>query len=61
MNTFKNRLDKHWRGHPMRLDYKDIYGPCMQSPAYHENKSLQNPLYFYLEIHIEIIETFIFI
>ena len=21
-NTFKKRLDKHWRGYPMRLDYK---------------------------------------
>ena len=34
-NTFKNRLDKHWRGHSMRLDYKApyAYGPGMQSPA----------------------------
>ena len=24
-NTFKNRLDKHWRGHPMRLEYKAPY------------------------------------
>ena len=32
-NTFKNRLDNHWRGHPMRLDYKAPYGAGMQSPA----------------------------
>ena len=32
-NTFKNRLDKHWRGHSMRLDYKAPYDLCMRSPA----------------------------
>ena len=32
-NTFKNRLDKHWRGHPMRLDYKASYDLGMRSPA----------------------------
>ena len=32
-NTFKNRLDKHWRGHPMRLDYKAPYDLGMRSPA----------------------------
>ena len=32
-NTFKTRLDKHWRGHPMRLDYKAPYDLGMQSPA----------------------------
>ena len=33
INTFKNRLDMHWRGHPMRLDYNVPYGPCMRSPV----------------------------
>ena len=33
VNTFKNRLDKHWRGHPMRLDYKAPYDLGMRSPA----------------------------
>ena len=33
MNTFKNRMDKHWRGHHMRLDSKAPYSPGMPSPA----------------------------
>ena len=31
-NTFTNRLDKHWRGHPMRLDY-NYYDLGMRSPT----------------------------
>ena len=33
INTFKNRLDKHWRGHPMRLYYKAPYDLGMRSPV----------------------------
>ena len=32
-NTFNNRLDKHWRGHPMRLDYKAPYDLGIRSHA----------------------------
>ena len=32
-NTFKNRLDKHCRGHPMRLDYTAPYDLGIRSPA----------------------------
>ena len=35
-NTFKNRLDMHWRGHPMRLYHKAPYGQGIRSPAHQE-------------------------
>ena len=34
--TFKSRLDKHWRGHPLRLYYNAPYCPGMRSPAEQE-------------------------